>query len=187
MSPTATSTRQRQGPIGPGGELLGGAGRRGEQAEEQQRADGLGRLGRGRADQGEEPDAEQHAPGPGGPRPRPRRGWRTAAAGRSPPRRRRRDGDDRGDDRLAVAESPKIEPNRTLTPAVPSRRALRRRVEGEEQHPEAEDPGEDAADHDVVGLARGPEQSPSRPRRRWWRRTARGAGRARRPGRRGRR
>ena len=58
---------------------------RGQQAEQQQRADRLGGLGGGQRRPAPGSRRRAAGPGPRGPRPPPRRCWRTAAAGRSPP------------------------------------------------------------------------------------------------------
>jgi len=55
--------------------------------------------------------------------------------------------------RAWVALSPKIEPNSTVTPAVPLAVAAGAGVEGQEEHAESQHPGEDAADDHVVGAS----------------------------------
>ena len=161
MASTASAADSREPEVGVGGEPLGGAGGGGEQAEEQQRADGLGRLGGGapRRTRNTQPESADRDAA----RRRRRRGrrWRTAAAGRS---------------RAQPRRSPRARSARRA--GLGWRRAEDRAEQGagaeqavaasgagaeqrEEEDAEAEDPGEDDPDRDVVG-ARALAEAPSR-------------------------
>src|SRR6266511_2975902 len=135
----------------PGGEPHRRAGWSGEQAEDEQGTDDLGGFGGGGADQGEEPVPEEpdgYAAGGGdvlvdaGEQQRPGDRQHRGADGQGDQRGQQRAGSRQAED----GTEQDGDAGRSVAGA-----AAGGGVEGQEEHAEAEDPGEDAADDDVVG------------------------------------
>ena len=138
--------------------MPGGSRRGGDEAEQEQGAHHLGRLGGGHAGQGQEPEPKRghgQAPGPGdrlvdgGEQQRPR------------DQEEHHHGPGADDGRLEGVAAGQAEhrPEEHRHAGRTVGRRPRARVEGEEQHPQAKDPREDGADHHVVGPAPGAEQA----------------------------